>query len=596
DALAPLRGLRRDLTGRGDLEAFRRDGREVIAAYEAGETQHPNATEVLVFDYMVTRIYEDGSSRNLVHQIYRIQSEEAVERYGQISLGGNILTLRSIKPDGRILEPEAIAGLNSIPMSELAIGDYVEYEYITSRSPRFNGGFQSPGWSFESARAPFAFSQMVAVVPKDSELNVESLGGSPDAVVRTEGDLKIYEWTMEHVPSRAAEPGAVPVPPFERTLRFGINATWQSLWESVHEGFLGRDHADPAASRLVRRLVGERTSPTEIARILHHWVATNIEATQGLTASAPAMLAEERGDRSRILRYMLELAGLDARLVLVRAFGGLEPGSLARPELYDGVLIQVRPASGEPFWLWADGRYARWDFIPANVRGQQGMAVLGPGAPEQVRVPERQGGDDGRVVQVAIRFDGDDAVLMVAEEYRGYGAFAWRNQLERVPAAELERVLTDSYVARMLPGAEVTALSLEGESDADAPFVLRYEARVRNFGRRQGNVRLVPPLFSNNVAGSLASLPSRTTSLGVPYTQHVIRVRVVGASGPEMPALRLQRNGLRYAFVAQNEGADFVVERTLEMGNHVGPAGEYAEFAQMVRTIAQAESAELPVQ
>lgn len=595
EEMASLRPLRRDLTGRDDLEPYRQDGLEIIERYESGDVQHPDATEVLVFDYMVTRVYPDGSARNLVHQIYKVQSEEAIERLGQLSLGGQILTLRSIKPDGRQLEPESIRGLDTIPMSELGIGDYVEYEYVTGGAPLYNGGFRSPGWSFDSSQHPFAFSQMVAVVPSDVEVTVEALGGTPEASVRQDGDLKIMTWTMEHVPSRPPEPNAVPVPPYRPTLRFGIDADWESFFPPLREALLGRDPVDPAAMRLVRRLVGEAQSPQDIAARLHAWVSENIEPAQGLTAVAPLMVAAERGDRSRVLRYLLTLAGLDARLLVVRQFGTMEPGPLATGGIYEGLLLQVVPEGGEPFIVWADGRHAPYDYIPPGLRGQSGVVVLGNETMSRVTIPDVGAGADVLSVQVDMRFEGEDALLEVEQQFFGMGALAWRREIERLPPAELERLLSEGFVPRVLPGADVIALEVDGAEDVRQPFILRYRARIPNFGRRgPGGSILVPPLFPTNLAAQQASLPSRTTSMGVPAFAQDVRVVIHGGQASQ-PPVAVERGNIRYARRVVQEGADIVIERSIRVQNAVIPAGDYADYAQMVRELSQIDMVETPV-
>lgn len=70
-----------------------------------------------MFDYAATRVFEDGSTIELVHQIYKAQSEEAVDELGDSTPPSQqILTLRTIKADGRRMEPDQIAGKDSISL------------------------------------------------------------------------------------------------------------------------------------------------------------------------------------------------------------------------------------------------------------------------------------------------------------------------------------------------------------------------------------------------------------------------------------------------------------------------------------------------
>ncbi len=595
EAMAGLRQLRRDLTGESDFEPYRQDGREVIARYEAGEIQHPDAPQVLVFDYMVTRVYSDGSARNLIHQIYRVQSEEAVERLGQLSLGGHILTLRSIKPDGRIMEPEAIAGLDSIPMSELAVGDYVEYEYVTGSAPRYNGGYRSNGWSFDSSEHPFAFSQLVAVVPTEMPLTVEALGGTPAAEERVDGDLRVYTWTMEHVPPQPPEPRAVPVPPYRPTLHFGFDAGWETLFEPLREALLGRDLYDPEAAALAQEIIGEAQTDREKAERLFRWVREEIEPADGFTESAPLMVSLRRGTASRVLRYLLTLVGVDARLVLGHGFGQMEPGELSRTNLYNQLLVQVVPEAGEPFVLWPE-RYVPFGYIPMAAAGQNAVVILGNEALTTTRIPESSPTQDRHQVRAQVRFEGGDAFLAVEEQFHGDGAIGWRRELERVPAAELERVLSEAYVPRVLPGAEVRALEVAGTEDADAPVVLRYQVRVRNFGRNQGNALLVPSLFGVDLSRQYASLPSRTTSMFMGPFLREVEVRLEGVRTTEQPPVDARRGNMAYTRQVTQDATGVTLQRRVQVERAVVGVADYAATADFARQISVMESLELPIQ
>ncbi|MBX3251518.1 MAG: DUF3857 domain-containing protein [Myxococcales bacterium] len=596
--MSSLRHLRRDLTGRDDLEPHRVDGAEIIRRYEASEVRHDDARQVLVFDYMVTRVYPDGSSRSLIHQILKVQSEESVEELGQLRLGGQILTLHSIKPDGRRLEPEAIAGVDSIPMTDLAIGDYVEYEFVVASEPRHNGGFRSNLWLFDSQDQPFAFSQMVALVPSDATLDVEALGGTPAAVETRQGELRVLTWTMEHVPTRPAEPNAAPIPPYRPTLRFAVNAGWEPTFAALREALLDRDHVDPEAVRFVRGLVGEERDPERVARILHRWVTANVEPANAFLGIAPIMLAQKQGDRNRVLRYLLRLAGLDARLVASRRFGDQEPTAIADDSLFTSTIVQVRREGAPPLYVWGDGRHGAFELVPPAMRGQEAVVLTDVRELERVVLPDPGPQADRHVVTVDVGFDAEGVALVeVREEFHGVGAFVWRNELERVPAAEMPRLFAEAYVPRALPGAEVIGVEVEGREDFDAPFALRYAARVRGLGRSAGDQRLVPPLFATPLARAYASLPSRRTAQKVDGRHVEVTMRVHGVRGDArtLPDVSLGVEGLRFQRQSRREGEVLIVQRALHVAPAIVPADAYPAFASMVRQITDADMTELPV-
>src|SRR5690606_23698591 len=106
-----------------ELEPYRLDGQRVIAEYEASGRQH-EGTAARVLDYMAVWVLGDGSSRYLEHEIIRIQSEEAINRFAEHQVRGElVLKMRVIKQDGRILEPEPVTGKPTVTFPHLEIGD-----------------------------------------------------------------------------------------------------------------------------------------------------------------------------------------------------------------------------------------------------------------------------------------------------------------------------------------------------------------------------------------------------------------------------------------------------------------------------------------
>jgi len=597
--LVSLRSVRRDFTGNDDLEPYRVDGQEIIEAYESREGGDAEAQsqegQVLVFDYMVTRIYEDGSARHLVHQIFKVQSEEGRQNLGQLSLPGQILTLHSIKPDGRRLEPEAISGLDSIPMTDLAIGDYVEYEYVRGQGPSMGGSFLSGGWSFDSYDEPFHFSQIVVLMPQDMELTVEAQGPVPDPEVSTEDGLKRMSWTMRDVPAREREPMSVPRPPFRPFLRLGWNAEWDLYFDNTREGLTDRDPQDPAVERLVREVLAGAESLEERITRLHSWTTENIQPVDAWGGVAPLMVAAKRGHRTRVLRYLLEVAGIDARFVISPRADTVAPGELVRTGLYQTVVIEVPREGGESLFLWAEDRAGDWRTLPQAIRGQEGIALV-EGLP-RVQVPALDPRHDRREVEAEVRVESDgSSVIGVVERSFGQAAGFLRSRLRQLPAADLPRMLTEGYVGRVLPGAEDVQIEVGGLDDPYGPLELRYVARVRNHGRVSGGRRYVPPMFPAVLARSLAPLPSRTTTQFVAGIAADVTMRISGPGAPR--ALRdvtLEAGGARYERRSRQAEGALVVERHLVVPMSYVQAEDYPQFAAWCRAVSEAEVAEVAV-
>ncbi|MBC7172276.1 MAG: hypothetical protein H5U40_07625, partial [Polyangiaceae bacterium] len=131
-----LRQLAAELGGNPDVLEFRRDGIESVRGYLRAAPRYEQP-QVLVLDYNAVRIYPDGSNMSLVHQVVRVQSEEAVDAHGEFSVpeGAYLLRLRTIKRDGTVLEPDLIEGKETISLPSLAVGDFVESEMLIPSAP-----------------------------------------------------------------------------------------------------------------------------------------------------------------------------------------------------------------------------------------------------------------------------------------------------------------------------------------------------------------------------------------------------------------------------------------------------------------------------
>ncbi|HEY8089703.1 MAG TPA: hypothetical protein VIF09_17705, partial [Polyangiaceae bacterium] len=114
------------LDGATDLEPYRKDGKAIIREYQAWEKSghHMDGTAARVLDYAATWVHDDGSSEMLEHEIQKIQSQEAINSEAEMQPPtGLVLHLRVIKPDGRVLEPEQVAGKPTVTLPHLEVGD-----------------------------------------------------------------------------------------------------------------------------------------------------------------------------------------------------------------------------------------------------------------------------------------------------------------------------------------------------------------------------------------------------------------------------------------------------------------------------------------
>lgn len=591
-----LRRLGFALSGQDVMGPYRADGLAVIRRFEESGRHYGGRPAILVFDYMVTRVFEDGSSVDLIHQIHRLETAEGVDEFDTLSLGGRILTVRAVSADGTVREPDAIRD-GSIPMPPLEVGDYVEYEYVLDHAPKYGDGFLSGGWTFQSAVQPFDHSEMVFVAPESMALEFDVRGPVPAPTVTVAGGLRTTRYLMTQVPALTAEPNSVSEPPVQPTLRAGVRVTWSAMFDAVRDRLLDLEPVDPAAVRLVRAeiLGGTMPAKAERARRIHRWVMENVEpAEDSFFASAPAMLAARAGQRLRLLRYLLGLADVSTRIAFVRHLGSQPPHpSVPRDSDYAAMVLLVDVDAPAPLVMVGAGRGYAYDYFPAVLRGQEGI-VLESGLPRVV-LPAAQGTADSERFEGEIELDARGrAVLHLVVATTGENAAGIRGALRQIPAAERNRVLAERLVPSMIPGGigDPDSIRIGGADDWEAPLTIEFVAASAGLVRSgRGGLYLVP-VFASGIDRTFASLPGRTTSELVGELDATLSLRIRGPGVADVPqAVSLDDPSGASAVLRASRESDGSVrfERHIRVPAAVIRPEAYDRFARFCRATAQME-------
>jgi hypothetical protein len=517
---AAMAGLYRAGVGLGQphpLETYRKDGLAAIKAFEASGKVYPGP-QVLVLDYMALRLFEDGSSMELVHTVQKAQSDEAVDQLGEVEVpeGAQVLTLRAIKPDGRVLEADSIANKNTVSLPKVAPGDYIELEYLDAKSPAdgFPGGYLGERFYFKSFEIPFHHSQMVLLLPQDLPYQIDPRGTPPTKLESVRDGLRVLDFSADENLPLIAEPSSVSAREFIPSIRLGVRATFESLIESLRDALADRALFDPYYERLAKQIVADAAPEDQRLRAqrLYSWVIENIENSNDVFAQAALMLRAKAGNRARVLHYLLGLAGVPAQLALARDFGADRfDGSMADADTYDHLLVVVEQQGQEPLWLFANERWAPFGFVPAPLRKQPAL-LLAPGAPKRT-VSDGLLGPDVRRFAIEAQLQTDGAARIdVTESLHGADAVAWRAQLEQIPQAELNRRMEQDYVSRLFPGASLVELKVEGGAEASPDLALRYVLQVRNFARPVAGGLAVPSILPSEISANFARVAARKTT------------------------------------------------------------------------------------
>jgi len=588
---AELRAAIDLIEGATDLEPYRVDGRSVIRDYVAWEKagHHMNGTAARVLDYAAIWVHEDGSSDMLEHEIQKIQSQEAIASESETEPpSGLVLHLRVVKPDGRVLEPEPVAGKPTLTMPHLEVGDFLEMEHVTRQAGDGAKGrqYQSPHWFFREADKGYWQSEFVVVTPRDRELQIETRGSVPPPKLKDLGAFVERIWRVDLSPPAELEPESPPITEFLPSVRVGwgisLDATLARLLDLVVDATPLDPRLRAKALEIVRG-VPERATDDR-ARLLYRWAVEHVQ--DGKETDGRRVVTGGSGSRQAAFRYMLRLLGIESELALAKNGLATPPlGKMSEVEQYEALVMRLTTDAGVR-WLTVRDKFAPYGYIPAELRDQPAIRLV-PGTPgDVVHAPgavdsiSYEGRADVR--------DNGSASLDLRLTFAGNRAIAWRNALDHIPEAKLYDFVEREIIAPSFDGGHVREMKVDAAAALDRPLVVHLRVEVPQLGKPiPGGMSLRPPFAPS--LGPLAALPERHTPLLRRTSLRAqIHVRVVLPESAKVPSTMPageKRDGDAFVSVkdvVNGHAIDF--DRVIDLpAGRVQPGKEYAAWQEFIR-------------
>jgi tetratricopeptide (TPR) repeat protein len=611
------------------LDGFRVDGRATIRAFEAAGVRY-TAPAVMVLDRAVMRVFTGGAVMTLTHQIVRVDSKDAVDKWAEIAVppGAEILTLRTHKRDGSTREPEEIAGKETISAADVAIGDYIEWEYLETRPPSsaFAPGFLVDRFFFQSFDAPMARSELLLVSPAGIDLALDARAGAPRPQTRTTVDgTRVTSFQVAGVPQLFAERAAVPAIEYVPSVRASAGVGWRGWARYIGEEFRDAVRSSPDLREQARRLAAAG-GPRARAAAMLDWITTRIEPTDELAEPASFALARGRGSRTSLALALAREMGIPARPVLARSRLVADAGAATPPQELDDfadALVELDVGTpGKPAFVYADLRlrHAAFGYLPPGLDGARILRVPDGG----FALARKTSAEDRRTVDMTIRLDEQGGGVAVAtEELAGWPALEWAELVERFGAdrARLRQDFEQRWLGVQFPGARLRELEIEvppSGAGALGTAKVRYSfssARMAvptgrsSTGAGADEMRIAPTFFRSQPGRRFAAEPQRATALVLGFdvpTRMTATVELPRAARIDEASLRkdvvIARAG-GYRFVEnrqlRGQGAGqpsvLVLRRESELPiMRVSPA-EYADVAADLRRVDGAEQEEIRI-
>jgi tetratricopeptide (TPR) repeat protein len=601
--------LREALQRRGEPDRLSRwlvDPKEIL---EQADPPDRSMDAALLADIAVTLVDEHGGQTELYQGVHKVYTRAGVEQEGELEVlpGARIERIRIHKPDGRVVDV-APGSKRPISLPGLEPGD--AFEYVSHRyTPPLN---EVPGaldngtiFLFQGEDRDYVLSRFV--VMHDESLPVEACVNSEGLTHRdeTEDGWRIRSWTARSMPRLQPEPHVADR--FDATphVRLGYGLRWKDVGNAIRDALIGKLRPDPplpALAEEVRRISGSDDAQA-LARALHEVVNRRLEpGRRALDLRAPASVAASAGEGNR-LGVALALAkqlGLEPALLLARPIE-TAGRDLDCPTVFGfPYAMLLLPLSDGVVYLDYNGADHAYDTIPLQIAGSTGLRVpVDPARPvEIVDVPRRE----PPLLQdqwAEVTLDGEGRVSgQLTIELDGPLASSTRRMLTEIPKARMPQI-EQGIASQVFPGARVESFEVKGMDDPESPLRLEVAFEDGSLARRTPSGFAIPlarrPL---GLFDEFGSLPARRFAM-LFSAQSLRRDRLTvelpeGLEASSVPdPVTVDSPFGRYRLEASASDGKITIERLAKIPPQRIEPPEYPEFRSLVRTIDQAERAEL---
>jgi tetratricopeptide (TPR) repeat protein len=602
------RTVERRRTGKEVLADQAIDGKRAIAEYEA---QHgtEDAMAAYVLDAAAVRAYPDGSTVDRIHIVEKALDQSGISELAEVNMpsGAQMLSIRTIKPDGTVLEPEAIEGKDSLSLPGVQVGDYVEYEYLQahpSQGPA-RPGFTLASFYFQVARQPNNWSTYTVLAPKGTGLGVDAHNMTAPGP-QPRGDEEVFFHEEKHVPPFIPEPDGPPSPnEFLPFVSVGAGARGNEVLIAQYaDHYLERGQLNFEIEQFAKEAAQGKTG-MEAARALYSAVMQRLSGGDaGLGQSASSSVAQDRGSRLWALKAGLEAIGIPARVVAVRTFG-LDPTPYRFPvESWNPYFcVYAKLADGNELWLDPAVRFAPFGELPEQALGREAYLLPELGRPVQtVKTPAARN-TGGKEIRLKLKLGPDGKMTGIGDEtYSGFEAAQLAEALEALTPQQRDQALQGA-LSRYFGGADLSELKIDAKQQVGAPLSVRYVFTVPRFARVEDNGKLVlgALTFPSYLGRRFVQVGSRRTPLyvgsaeqnhtvttlelppGYLVSQPIPEIKTAGKFGQFVRRERQEKNQLR-------------VEENFRLEMARIPVAQYDEFARFAGEVDLVQARDLVVE
>jgi len=497
---------------------------------------------------------------------------------------------------------------------EVEVGSVVAFEWKQKESPLVNQDFH-----FFQMRSPVLISRYRLDLPEGWRMQSALFNCAPIEPV-IEGNS--FTWQIQNLAAVREEPLmpgvqglspllAVSYFPQRRDLAKRSIAAWKDVSRWADQIMRRDPRSQASVGSKAGEIVAGLTSDIDKARAISRWVQKNIRYASiqlgpinGYRPNA-ADLVLKKGygdckDKCYLMQSLLKAAGIESFITLVYSGDPLRVRpDFPSPLQFNHAILAVAINSAQPTSI-NHPRFGQLLFfdptddvtplgdLPYYLQGGYGLVIRGD-AGDLVRLPIRdeKANITRREIMVEVKAEGDIEAA-VKETFSGQMASLARRRIASLNPEEYAKE-KGAQIARDIPGATISNLGVNRESDLVEPVQVEYQLSAANFANRLNRLLVIRPVLFRTQQFPLFARTERTSPVLFEMKsvrEDIVRIRLPeGFRIDEIPSdTRINNEFGEFSLIYQVGSDAITVQRRLAITSQLIPASEYAEIKRFFDT------------
>jgi tetratricopeptide (TPR) repeat protein len=551
-----------------------------------------------ILDHQITLVQKDGSSIERYHGIIKIYDKDGVEKEGEQQFPADyLLSLRTIKPDGRVVEPEYVPYKKTIGMSGLEVGDIIEYEYFSLNPPNDlkNDSYYTPYvFLFQDVEKPFYRTSWTIKYPQNFNMQFYEQNLPAPPLEYKEDELKVKKYDYNEMPRVAFEP----LSPFKNLYLPLVDAvsgiTWNDFFLYLQNQFVGVYPTSKEIDKKAMELTeGIATVETKVERITD-FVMGEISGEGERWGDPTETLLMKQGNRFQLTLSLLKSAKIDFDVIFAQSpETKFDKNKLPTQGRYTIPILKIKDA--KPFYIYLEESYRDITVLPWFLQGAEAINLSNDNFKPET-IPSDLSLWKASLQKEVRKLDTDGNLKVDIEESLDPDQSSQlRSLLKKLEKSRWQEVLQMAF-SQQFGNAEIDTYDFVNLEEIKKPLILKASISISSYAAKEGNSLKSQQLFDKfELAKNLSGLKER--KLPIEISSPIIMNQEFTLVFPEgkVSAFYTKKKKLNskfgdYSLEIKEKSNTIIVKRNLYLGNQIIEPKDYNDFTKFLREIDEAEN------